>query len=539
MHGWLPVTVQVIAAVALIAAVSRRTGRWQLRWLPWALIVGGALAASAYWYVASQGLSDNPAPACAVGLDRSHRLRGGGPGGRLAQRAVVAARRLAGGAAAEPAVRRAGAEPVGRLLPHRADRMEPADRRAAARPDRPGHRDRDAAGSARSRRKAPWCRSTSSDAASGFRHRGELVYLPPAWFATNPPPQLPTVMMIGGEFNTPADWLRTGGAIKTLDDFAAAHHGNAPVLVFVDPGGAFNNDTECVNGSRGNAADHLTKDVVPYMVSHFGVSPDRSNWGIVGWSMGGTCAVDLAVMHPDMFSAFEDIAGDIGPNSGNKDADHRATVRRKRRRVGGVRPDDRHHQARPVHGGGRLVRRQRLDRDHPTRQERPGRRRELVVRARRSQRDRLRGGEPAGQARLAVRIARVRAPPCHGWPARSAHPTCRRPRCRLRREARRLNRPPRGDHDRLWPQTLRRWMFARHSNPWSAWTRWASAPLVLVPVWTRRRRDAALVAGWLAAQSGDLPEARRRSGLGHPGDPRRGTVGDQPAQGRRCNRHRR
>ena len=156
------------------------------------------------------------------------------------------------------------------------------------------------------------------DAASGFRHRGELVYLPPAWYATNPPPRLPTVMMIGGEFNTPADWLRTGGAIKTIDDFAAAHHGNAPVLVFADSGGAFNNDTECVNGSRGNAADHLTKDVVPYMVSTFGVSAARANWGIVGWSMGGTCAVDLAVMHPDMFSAFEDIAGDIGPNSGTR-----------------------------------------------------------------------------------------------------------------------------------------------------------------------------------------------------------------------------
>jgi Family of unknown function (DUF6653) len=46
--------------------------------------------------------------------------------------------------------------------------------------------------------------------------------------------------------------------------------------------------------------------------------------------------------------------------------------------------------------------------------------------------------------------------------------------------------------------TLRRWMFARHSSPWSAWTRWASTPLVLVPAWTRRRRDAALVAAWLA-----------------------------------------
>jgi S-formylglutathione hydrolase FrmB len=54
------------------------------------------------------------------------------------------------------------------------------------------------------------------------------------------------------------------------------------------------------------------------MVSAFGVSPDRSNWGAAGWSMGGTCAVDLAAMHPDKFSAFLDIAGDYSPNTGSK-----------------------------------------------------------------------------------------------------------------------------------------------------------------------------------------------------------------------------
>ena len=92
----------------------------------------------------------------------------------------------------------------------------------------------------------------------------------------------------------------------------------APVLVFVDPGGALDNDTECVNGSRGSAADHLTKDVVPYMISNFGVSPDPSHWGIVGFSMGGTCAVDLTVMHPTLFSTFVDIEGDLTPNTGTK-----------------------------------------------------------------------------------------------------------------------------------------------------------------------------------------------------------------------------
>jgi S-formylglutathione hydrolase FrmB len=113
--------------------------------------------------------------------------------------------------------------------------------------------------------------------------------------------------------------LRTGNAIKPVDDFAAAHGGNAPVFVFVDSGGSFNNDTECVNGKRGNVADHLTKDVVPFMISQFGVSPSSANWGIVGWSMGGTCAVDLTVMHPELFSSFVDIAGDLGPTVGTKE----------------------------------------------------------------------------------------------------------------------------------------------------------------------------------------------------------------------------
>jgi S-formylglutathione hydrolase FrmB len=318
MHGWLPVTVQVIAAVVLIAAVSRRSGRWQVRWLPWALIVGTALAASAYWYVASQGLSDNPAPhalwiwvgltgfAAAVlvaGWRRSGWWRRGVSLAALPLTLLCAGLALNLWVGYFPTVQTAWNQLTAGPLPDQTDEVTvmvmQQERKIPS--------------------KGTVVPVDISDAASGFRHRGELVYLPPAWFATNPAPKLPTLMMIGGEFNTPADWLRTGGAVKMLDDFAAAHHGNAPVVVFVDPGGAFNNDTECVNGSRGNSADHLTKDVVPYMVSHYGVSPDRSKWGVVGWSMGGTCAVDLAVMHPDMFSAFEDIAGDIGPNSGNKD----------------------------------------------------------------------------------------------------------------------------------------------------------------------------------------------------------------------------
>ncbi|WP_231984146.1 DUF6653 family protein [Mycobacterium sp. E342] len=45
---------------------------------------------------------------------------------------------------------------------------------------------------------------------------------------------------------------------------------------------------------------------------------------------------------------------------------------------------------------------------------------------------------------------------------------------------------------------VRRAIFARHCNPWSAWTRWASTPLILIPPWTRRWDHAAWIALWLA-----------------------------------------
>jgi hypothetical protein len=62
MHGWIPATVQVMAVVALIAAIGWRTRRWRLVWVPWAVLVGVTVALTAYWYVASEGLADNPAP---------------------------------------------------------------------------------------------------------------------------------------------------------------------------------------------------------------------------------------------------------------------------------------------------------------------------------------------------------------------------------------------------------------------------------------------------------------------------------------------
>lgn len=311
-HGWAPVTVQVIAGLVLLAALRRRRRR-----LVVGVAVGAGAAAAAHWYVTSQGLAGDPAPRglwlwiALTGFATTTLVSGWRDARWWRRAAALTAVPLCALCAVSavnlwtgyfPTMGTAWGQLTAGPLPDETDMATVAAFQVHHAVPRSGS----------------LVPVDTGDAGSNFKHRGELVYLPPAWFASDPPPRLPTILMIGGEMNTPQDWARAGNAVQTADAFAATHGGNAPVLVFADVGGTFNNDTECVNGRRGRVADHLTKDVVPSVISRFGVSADPSNWGIVGWSMGGTCAIDLTVMHPDRFSAFEDIAGDLAPNSGTK-----------------------------------------------------------------------------------------------------------------------------------------------------------------------------------------------------------------------------
>lgn len=317
IHGWLPIIVQLVSALVLVGAIGWRTRRWRKFVLPRLLAGGGVLTLCAHWYLGRLGIAGDPAPpllwgwlgatGIAVGL-----VAAGWRGVRWWRRGlsvlavplcvVCAGLMVNDWVGYLPTVRAAWSKLTSAPLPGQVDRGTVLAMQLSG--IRPGN-------GVITRVRIP------SD-ASGFRHRTELVYLPPAWFARNPAPRLPVVLMIGSALNTPADWVWAGHAAQTADDFAAQHGGNAPVLVFADATGAFKNDTECVNGSRGNAADHLVKDILPYMISNFRVSADRRNWGVAGWSMGGTCALDLTLMHPDAFTAFVDIAGDASPNTGDK-----------------------------------------------------------------------------------------------------------------------------------------------------------------------------------------------------------------------------
>jgi S-formylglutathione hydrolase FrmB len=152
--------------------------------------------------------------------------------------------------------------------------------------------------------------------ASHFAHRPGSVYLPPAYF-TEARAKLPVIIMLAGAPGGTTQWPTSGKAVATADAYAAAHHGRAPIMVFVDQNGSATGDTECVDGPRGNAETYLTVDVRNFVTKTLRVQQIANRSAVVGFSEGGTCALDLALIHPTLFHRFVDLAGDDRPTLGD------------------------------------------------------------------------------------------------------------------------------------------------------------------------------------------------------------------------------
>jgi S-formylglutathione hydrolase FrmB len=147
---------------------------------------------------------------------------------------------------------------------------------------------------------------------SHFKPRTGEVYLPPIWFE-HPHPHLPVIELLHGSPGSPADWTRASFADLTADKYAQAHNGFGPILVMPDVNGGWLRDSECVNGPRGNAEEYLTVDVRHAVVRAFGARADGGSWAVAGLSEGGSCALQMALRHPDMFAAVGDFSGDDHP----------------------------------------------------------------------------------------------------------------------------------------------------------------------------------------------------------------------------------
>ena len=153
---------------------------------------------------------------------------------------------------------------------------------------------------------------------SHFHARSGYVYVPAIY--SNPTGVfMPVLVLTAGFPGTPDNWVALG-LQSMMDGFAKHHDGITPLVVVADNTGSLGNDTECVDSSRGNVETYLTVDVPNYINSHFVTEAGPSHWAIGGMSMGGTCAVMLALRHPNVYHYFLDFGGEVGPEVGSQSA---------------------------------------------------------------------------------------------------------------------------------------------------------------------------------------------------------------------------
>ena len=187
----------------------------------------------------------------------------------------------------------------------------------------------------------------------GFRPRDALIYLPPAYL-TEQRPALPVVVALTGQPGSPSDWYELGGLKDTMDAYAAAHDGLAPVVVVADLLGNPYRNPLCSDTVRGGrVATYLEHDVPAWI---------RENLG----GGGALQRRDLrAAGGQPVPAGLPDLPGDEcggAPEPGVGGADGEGRLRRRPCGLRGQRPDLDHgvRAVRAVRGcGGRRVRRER------------------------------------------------------------------------------------------------------------------------------------------------------------------------------------
>ncbi|MFI8793534.1 alpha/beta hydrolase [Streptomyces sp. NPDC055105] len=139
-----------------------------------------------------------------------------------------------------------------------------------------------------------------------------FVYLPPQYFQKQFHRQRFPVMVAisgypGGIMNL-AQYLQVP---QTADRLLRAGKIQPTVIVMVRPTIAPPRDTECVDVPGGPRAEtFFTKDLPEALKRSYRVGHDPSAWGALGYSSGGTCALQLTLRHPGVYTSAAALSAD-------------------------------------------------------------------------------------------------------------------------------------------------------------------------------------------------------------------------------------
>lgn len=120
------------------------------------------------------------------------------------------------------------------------------------------------------------------------------------------------IELFPGSPGVPQTWIGTLDGVSTMEELESA--GRIPPTIAVIP--AINvepgQDTECMNFAGGaHVETWITTDMKTFMLKFMGI--DNRLWSSFGYSTGGWCAAEVAVLHQDQYSQGVSLAGYFHP----------------------------------------------------------------------------------------------------------------------------------------------------------------------------------------------------------------------------------
>jgi enterochelin esterase-like enzyme len=146
--------------------------------------------------------------------------------------------------------------------------------------------------------------------------RTVYVFLPPQYFqAAFRSRRFPAIELINGSPGQPQDWINVVGIVQAYQTLLRDHLAKPAALVMPDPNGNPRISMQCLNVVHGpQDATYLAQDLPDYLSQTLRLQPPGPAWGIAGYSEGGYCAANLALLYPDHYGYAGVLSGYFVPS---------------------------------------------------------------------------------------------------------------------------------------------------------------------------------------------------------------------------------
>ena len=146
--------------------------------------------------------------------------------------------------------------------------------------------------------------------------RTAYVYLPPQYFRAGYSRfHFPVIELFPGFPGTPLDWIDVMGFTTAYAALLADGVVKPAVLVMPDTNGGTRISLQCLNVRHGpQDATYLAVDLPSYLPTVLRVQPPGPAWGVAGYSEGGYCAANLALVYRQHWGAAGILSGYFTPS---------------------------------------------------------------------------------------------------------------------------------------------------------------------------------------------------------------------------------